>query len=137
MQRLLEHVARVIQLALVDVRQLPLLLAVGVARLADLDMQRAALAPDAVAVGEGPLQRGQLGGGGVDLLVAPGDELLELAARLARRRQLLPQLVGGAELLLEGGELETQVLLLLLLLVLELADLLERLGEGEGSGFGG
>ena len=85
-QHLLEHLARVIQLALVDVGQLPLLLAVGDACLAELGLQRAALGPDAVAVGEGPLQRGQLGGGGVDLLVAPGDELLELAARLARRR---------------------------------------------------
>ena len=66
----------------------------------EVGLQRADLCPDAVAVGEGPLQRGQLGGGGVDLLVPPGDELLELAARLARRGKLLPQLVSGAELLL-------------------------------------
>ena len=135
-QRLLELLIRVSQLALVDVGQLPLLLAVGDARLAELGLQRADLGPDTVAVGEGPLQRGQLGGGCIDLLVARGDELLELAARLARRCELLPQLVGRAELLLERGELEPQILLLLLLLVLELADLLERLREGEGQGLG-
>ena len=90
MQRVLEHLARVIQLAPVDLGQLPLLLSERDARLAELGLQGAALGPDAVAVGEGPLQRGQPGRGGVDLLVAPGDELLELAASLARRRELLP-----------------------------------------------